>query len=243
MTSGKRLARTGDWGVNGDRTPGLARKRACWCLPALFLLLASLPGNAEIIDRIAVSVGDRVITTSDLTREIRVTAFLNGVKPDFSPAAKRATADRMVEQKLVQKELESSRFPTPQPEDVLPALDEFKKRFYPTEADYERGLEEYGIADQDVRNALLWQRTLLEFVEVRFRPSVQVTDQQIQDYFEKTVVPAARVAHPSEPVSLADYRDQIEKTLTGQREDEEMDSWLREARRRTEIIYHDEALQ
>jgi peptidyl-prolyl cis-trans isomerase SurA len=212
--------------------------------PLLFLAIAlSLSAHAEIIDRIAISVGDRVITTSDLDREIRVTAFLNGVKPDFSPAGKRATAERMVEQKLVRRELESSRYPTPQPNDVLPALDEFKKRFYPNQGDFEHALAQYGITEQNVKDELLWQRTLLEFIEVRFRSGVQVTDRQIQDYFDKVVAPAARAAHPGQPVSLADYRDQIELTLTGRGEDREMDSWLKEARRRTEIVYHEEALQ
>ena len=210
----------------------------------LLLALTLAPTlSADIIDRIAVSVGDRVITTSDLDREIRVTAFLNGVKPDFSPANKRATADRMIEQKLVERELENGRYPTPQPADVLPALDDFKKRFYPKEADYQRALDEYGITDADVKAALLWQRTLLEFIEVRFRPSVQLSDQQVQEYFDKVVAPAAKAAHPDQPVSLDDYRAQIEQTLTGQREDEQMDTWLREAKRRTEIVVHQEALQ
>jgi hypothetical protein len=210
----------------------------------LILALALIPPiSAEIIDRIAVSVGSSVITTSDLDREIRVTAFLNGVKPDFSAASKRTTVDRMVEQKLVERELENGRYPTPQPADVLPALEDFKKRFYPGQGDYERALAAYAITDQDVKNMLLWQRTLLEFIEVRFRPSVQISGQQIQDYFDKVVAPAARAGHPSQPVALEDYRAQIEQTLIGQREDEEMDTWLREARRRTEIITHPEALE
>jgi len=61
------------------------------------LLVAGL--HAEIIDRIAVSVGNQAVTTSDIDREIRVTALLNRSQPDFSPAARRATADRMVEQR------------------------------------------------------------------------------------------------------------------------------------------------
>jgi peptidyl-prolyl cis-trans isomerase SurA len=209
----------------------------------LILALAVLPLSSEIIDRIAASVGNSVITTSDLDREVRVTAFLNGLKPDFSAAAKRTTADRMVEQKLVERELENGRYPTPQPADVQPAMDDFRKRFYPAEADYQRALAAYGISDQDVRTMLLWQRTLLEFIEVRFRPGVQLTDQQTQDYFDKVVAPAARAAHPGQTISLEDYRDKIEQTLIGQREDEEMDAWLREARRRTEIVIHPEALQ
>jgi hypothetical protein len=208
-----------------------------------FLLsLLAVSASAAIVDRIAVSVGSRVITTSDLDREIRVTALLNGVQPDFSPAAKRATVERMVEQKLVRRELESSRYPVPEPDSVLPALADFRKRFYPDDTDYQRALAQYGGTNQDVLDELLWQRTLLEFVEVRFR-SVEVSDRDIQDYFDKVVAPAARAAHPGQPVALEDYRDQIERTLTGSREDQEMDNWLKEARRRTEIVYHEEALQ
>jgi hypothetical protein len=209
----------------------------------LLLLCLAVPLAAEIIDRIAISVGNHVITTSDIDREIRVTAFLNGVKPDSSAANKRATAERMVEQKLVQRELESSRYSTPKPADVLPALDEFKKHFYPRNDDFGRALSQYGITEPEVKEALLWQRTLLEFIEVRFSSGAQVSDQQVQEYFDNVVAPAARAAHPNQPVSLGDFREQIERTLAGQREDQEMDNWLKEARRRTPTVYHEEALQ
>jgi hypothetical protein len=44
-------------------------------------------------------------------------------------------------------------------------------------------------------------------------------------------------------VSLEDYRDQIVRTLTGQRADREMDTWLRDVRRRTNVVLHEEVLQ
>ncbi len=215
---------TGRWIVAG------ALAALCW-------------GRADIIDRIAVSVGSRVITTSDLDREIRVTAFLNGVKPDFSAAGKRAVVDRMVEQKLIHNELESARYPVPLSSEVEPELADFKKKYFPDEAAYQQALAAAGITDQDVREELLWQRTLLLFIDVRFRPGVQVSEQEMQEYFDKTVAPAARLAHPGEAPKLEDYRDQIEETLIGQKVDRDMDAWLQAARRRTPIVYHQEALQ
>lgn len=206
------------------------------------LLLAAVAG-AEIIDRVAVSVGNRVITTSDLDREIRVTAFLNGAKPDFTPQGKRATADRMVEQRMIRKELETSRYPTPSPNEVEPEFEEFRKKFYPDESAYRQALADYGITESDVKDELLWQRSLLLFIDIRFRPGVQVTDPDIQDYFEKMVAPAARAAHPGQPVTLDQYRDEIQEKLTGERVDQELDRWLQQVRRRTEIVYHPEALQ
>jgi peptidyl-prolyl cis-trans isomerase SurA len=208
------------------------------------MLLALAPlAHPEIIDRIAVSVGNRVITVSDILREIRVISFLDGVKPDLSVANQRATAGRMVEQKLIRRELETNRYPLPETSEIQSALDEFKKRQFATEQEYQRALESYGITEQEVKEELLWQRTLLLFIEMRFRPGVQVSDQEIQGYFEKVVEPAAKTAHPGEPVSLEDYRDQIEERLAGERVDKDMDAWLKQARDRTEIVFHEEAFQ
>jgi len=211
---------------------------------ALFLfLLLLLPAHADIIDRIAASVGSRVIAVSDLEREIRVTAFLNGVPPDFSSAARHQTAQRMIEQKLIQRELETSRYPVPDPSEIDPILTDFRTENFKDAEEYRNALKERGITEQDIRDELLWQRTLLRFIEVRFRPAVQVTDQEIQDYFDQVVAPAARTAHPGEPVALEDYRSEIEETLSGQRVDREVDAWLREARKRTEIVIHEDALR
>jgi hypothetical protein len=207
------------------------------------LLALDIGLQAVIIDRVAASVGNRVITASGVDRQIRVAAFQDGVKPDFAPAARRAAAERMVEQKLIERELSNSRYPLPDPAELLPALDQFRKDHFKDDRDYQRALAENGITEQDFKDLLLWQRTLLLFIEVRFDTGAQITDQEIQDYFEKTVKPAAQLAHPGEPVDLDDYRDQIEQTLAGHRADQQLDTWLKEARKRVEIVYHDEVFQ
>jgi len=148
----------------------------------------------------------------------------------------------MVEQKLIRRELETSRYPVPEPSEVEPAVAQLRKQ-YPNDEAWQRALADNGITEQDLKDELLWQRTLLLFIEVRFRPGVQVSDQEIDDYFHSVVEPAAKAAHPDEPVSIADYRSQIEEKLAGQRVDQEVDSWLKRARARAEIVYHEEAFQ
>jgi len=212
--------------------------------PMIVCLLAiSSLARAEIIDRVAVSVGNSVITTGDIDREIRVTAFLNGSKPDFSSATKRATAQRLIEQNLIRRELELTRFVTPEASAAMPMFLEFRKNQFPNEEAFQQALKEAGITEQDLQDELLWQLTLLNFVDVRFRPGVQVTDQELHDYFEKVVRPVAQAAHPGEPVQFEDYRSQMQETLNGSRADQEMDQWLRDARKRTDIVIHEEALQ
>jgi len=206
-------------------------------------LCGESPVSAEIIDRIAASVASSVITTSDVDRAIRVTAFQNGVDPDFHAANRRETAERLVEQKLIRREMELSRYPLPDPSEAGPLIEQLRMSRYKSDPEFQQALAVSGVTEQEVRGALLWELTLLRFIEVRFRPAVQVSDQDLQDYFEKVVRPAAEAAHPGQLVALEDYRDQMEETLAGQRADQEVSNWLKEARKRNEIVVHEEAFQ
>ena len=214
-------------------------------IPVVCAALAALaaPAQRQIIDRIAVSVGNRVVTQNDLDRAIRVAAFQDGVKLDFSAARKKAVAQALTEQKLIQIELESSRYPLPDPAEIAPAIEQFKKEHFKDDAAYRAALAEYGITEQDFRDMLLWQRTLLLFVQLRFETGAPVTETEIQQYFEKNVKPKAEAAHPGQPVLLEDFRGQIEQAISGQRTDQQVDTWLKEVRRRTHIVVHEEVLR
>ena len=207
------------------------------------LLGLTMAAQGEIIDRIAASVGNRVVTASDLDRQIRVAAFQDGVKPDFSALHKRATAESMIEQKLIQIELANSRYPLPDPAELTPAIEQFKTAHFKDDAAYHAALAAYGITEEDFKDLLLWQRTLLLFIQVRFETGVQVPAEDVEQYFIKTVKPAAEAAHPGQVVSLDDYREQIERKLTGQRADQQLDIWLRDVRKRTNVVVHEEVLR
>lgn len=199
--------------------------------------------QAEVIDRIAISVGNVVVTTSDIDRDIRIVSFLNGKKADFGAESRREAADRLVEQKLVQRELEATGYKPPAPEEIEPALEKFRKDFHPDEQRYRAALAEYGITDDDLRKALQWQRALLLFINERFRPGIQLNAQEIQEYFDKEFGPAARAAHPGQLVRLEDYREQAEEALMDRRVSEQLDQWISETKRRFPVMVHPEVFQ
>src|SRR5438874_7653368 len=120
------------------------RTGACW-----ILLLTAHMASAEIIDRIAVVVGNSVITESQLLREIRLTDFLNAQPLNFSREVKTKTADRLVEQTLMRKEIELSRYPPPDPAQVDRIIADLKKDRFPNQEQYRKALKEYGISDDD----------------------------------------------------------------------------------------------
>jgi len=206
----------------------------------LLLLTARLIG-ADIIDRIAISVGSQVITESQIELELRLTAFLNSDKLDLSDAEKKKAAGRLIEQALVKREMAFSRYPLPVLADADASLKEQKARFR-TEADYEQALKQYGIREDDLREHLLWELTLLRFIDYRFRPGIQISDFDVQTYYQQQLSKWREQGLQPIP-SPQDARPQIEEILTQQRIDRSLDTWLSEARTQVSIRYHDEALQ
>ena len=203
-------------------------------LGAALVLGCAVGLRGEIIDRIAVSVGNAVITQSEIEQEIRITAFLNSEPADFGGEARRKAAERLVEQKLVRREITLSRYPVPPAAEAEPRLKGLMAR-YPDGSVFRQALEKYGISERELLDHLLWQLTLLRFVDVRFRPGVQVSDEEVRAYFEKKVAPAS--------ASLDDVREKIEQVLIAERVDHDLDQWLKVARQRVGVEYRKEAFQ
>jgi hypothetical protein len=212
--------------------------------PATLSLLALLAfvSRGEIIDRVAVAIDDQVITLSRVDEDIRVTAFLNGEKPDFSAANRRAAADRLIEQILISREMDFARYPRPTSAEVAGALDREKARF-PSEQAYKEALASYGITEKDVQDALLRQSALLRFIDLRFKPEVEVRDIDVQTYYETVFLPAARRRGIWPDPPFDDVRAQCEEAVTEQLVNRRVDAWLKEARGRSRIIYEEGAFQ
>lgn len=207
------------------------------------LLLAALSARAEIIDRIAVTVGNRVITESDILREIRLTAFVNGDPVDTGAAARRQTAGRLVEQILIRREMELSSYPMPAPAEADPLLKQVKDQRFPGGKGYREDLRKYGIKEEDLREYLLRQAATLRFIDLRFRPGAQVSEQELTEYYEKRFVPEWQNKSKQLPPLLDEVRGRIEETVFAERVDGLLDAWLKETRGHTRIVYQEDVFR
>src|SRR5207248_11036960 len=138
--------------------------------------------HAEIVDRIAASVGNHVITESEVLEEIRVTAFLDGTPLDLSTDQKHKAVERLVDQELIRKEIVFTQFPFPSESDIKPLYAQVRDRF-PSESAYTAALHEYGLTDAEVRQHLQWQLMMLRFIEYRFQPGVQLSEADIESEY------------------------------------------------------------
>lgn len=204
----------------------------------LFLSLLSL-GHATLLDEVAITVANQAITQSEITREIRLSSLINGEQPDYSLESRRKAGDRLVEQALVKREMAFGSYP--------PIPDAQVEQIYASTVKARGGpekltnlLKEYDLTDKDLRDYLQWQLGLLQFIDLRFRPAVQVTEEDIQKYYRENV--AGQTTSKPNPPSLKELHDQINQKLTGERVDEQVDSWIKRGRSRTTIRYIDPSL-
>lgn len=214
----------------------MASQRLC----AVFL--AAVPfAQAVIVDRVAIIVGNAIVKDSDIDEDLRVTAFLNGESLMFNQAARKKAASRLIDQALIRKEIQSGDYPSAPVAEAQNVLANLKKRF-PDQAVYKKALASHGIDEDEVKDRLLWQLTVLRFIDGRFRPAALVTDEDVEKYYNQHQQ-QLRAANPGKPATLDALRAQIQDTLTGERVNELLDEWLSRRRQDTKIVYLEEALK
>lgn len=189
--------------------------------------------HAETLDRIAVSVGSEVITESQVILDLRVAAFLERKPVDLSNAAKRQSAERLVDQFLILREAVDSHVTLPSTEATAGLIAP-----YVAEANYQADLQRYGISEGDLGAHLLAGLRTLTFTDLRFRPEVQVSPEDLRSYYEKLPKPSA-----TPTPSFEESREQIEKLLVEQRVLDDLDKWLTMARAAVRIRYHEKAFE
>jgi hypothetical protein len=204
------------------------------------LVVGSLLSGAVVVDRIAVIVGRRIVKTSDIERDLRVSSFLNHQPLDQSPEARRKAAERLIDQELVRQELLAGQYAAPTGQDVTGFVDQLKRdRFGGSDARFRTELARYHLNEDQLKRQLLWQLTVLRFIDQRFRPGVLVTDEDVAAYYRDHRAELQK-AYPQNN-SLEALTPKIRETLTGEHINQAFEEWLAETRRAARIEYREQA--
>lgn len=203
------------------------------------LIIAALSLHATELDRIAVTVGKQVITESDIIRDLRVGAFLDHKPLDLGPEERRKSANRLVDQVLILQEASFSHISLPAKEEAAKLIDPVKEQYG---KEYASSLRKYGITEDDVLEHLLAGLRAMRYTELRFRPEVQYSEDDLRDFYF-TLTQKWKKQGESNIPGFDVSRDQVEKLLTGQRTAEALDRWLDAQRSETRIVYRDQAFR
>jgi hypothetical protein len=211
--------------------------------PAILILVIVLqaPG-AVVIDRIAVIAGKHAIKASDIERDLRITEFLNHTGLDLSAAARKKSADRLVDQSIIRNEMALGDYHRASDSDVDNMLGQVRhNRYADSEASLRQELTRYGLTEDELKEALLWQLTVLRFIDERFRPAVMVNDEEIRTYHTAHLAELKK-QYPRDS-SLATLTPAIRTLLQEQEVDQQFEAWLDGARKSEQIAYKDVTLK
>jgi hypothetical protein len=137
-------------------------------LASIIILVPLLPATGEVMDRVAVAVGNRAIKESQIHRDIRLTAFLNGTALDFSGPSKRKAADRLIDQTMIRAEMAKDSYPAPAEAEIDGVLDKIRQARFRSHPEYEQALKTYGITEPELKAHVAWQIQVLQFAGQRF---------------------------------------------------------------------------
>ena len=147
----------------------------------------------------------------------------------------------MIEQALIKREMELSRYPLPELSDAGESLKTLKA-MYPSESDFQSALESYEITADELTRRLWWQLTLLRFIDYRFRPGIQIPTPDVQAYYRQQVSEWEQKGTQPIP-TFEESRDQIEEILTQKQIDQSLEQWIKDTKNQVPIAYLDPALR
>jgi hypothetical protein len=184
--------------------------------------LLAAAAAAGVVDRVAVVVGTDVVTETEVLREVRLTQFQNGEPLELSPMARRAAAERLVDQILIRREMTIGGYRLPTDAEAAAMLRKFRQERFTSVSDFRAALDRYGISEAELRERLREQLAAIRFTDTRFHAGL----------------PAAPPADGAERLAEGSAAQPESGTV-----DQQMESWLREARSRVRVQFKKEAFQ
>ncbi len=215
-------------------------------LAALFLLLLLAPATraAEVVDRVAVAAGQDAITMSDILRHLRFRSIVSGVPVEDTEANRRQAAEQLLELLIVRRELELSRYSPPSMSEADKAIEDFLADMKWSREKLLAELSRSGFTEEEFRREMQARLTVARFIDYRFAPGVQVSDEEVRSYYDSEFLPAFRQSNAgaAEP-ALSAVRPMIERILATRKVNAAMEEWLRQTRQTLRIRYFDAAFR
>ena len=121
-------------------------------------------------------------------------------------------------------------------ENATPAtpIPPFCVKIFASPAEYEARKKQTGLSNAEIREMVTSQLYLSNYLDSRFRPSVEVDAKAIEDFYKTGVVPLAK-SRGQDPPTLEAARDYIQEALVQNGINEQADRWLKESRARLHV--------
>jgi hypothetical protein len=196
--------------------------------------------RAEILDRVAASIGDVAITQSDVEREYRLERFLDGQWPPPPPDSKtlEEARERLTYQKLLlEEETQDLSRQVALEKTATEELEGVRKRF-PSEQDYQSALQSLHMDEKQILTMLVDQQRILRIIEQRLRPAAAPATADVESYYRDVFTPEYTRTHGPPVPPLTEVKGQIEEILVQKKIDQLLASWLEELKPSRRVRFH-----
>ena len=204
----------------------------------LIALLMSVPLRlhaGELLDRMVATVNTHVILQSDWDDEIRFEAFMSGRKPeDVTAQQKKDALDRLIDQELLREQMRMTDLKPASADAIKKQIDDLKSEQLREHAGqtWAATLSQYSLTDKIVEEHVAAELEQFQLVDLRFRPSIQISDADVEKYYREQIVPKLPA---SDPISLNDAAPKIREILIQQKINQLLNSWLETLRSQAQI--------
>jgi hypothetical protein len=204
------------------------RRFAVFLMLAAMLLETSSSRGQQVIDRIVARVENDVILMSDIRQLAEYQVFVDG-----KAESDEQILERLIDQWIVRTEAAAARFPQPSDQDVERSLARLKRSFSDSDS-FEERKKQSGLTDEEILRQLKSQLYLSNYLDSRFRASIQIDDNAIAEFYKDRVVPRAE-SRGQTPPTLEAAHDFIQEALVQRAINEQSDKWLKESRSRVRV--------
>lgn len=215
---------------------------------ARYILLALALGTAaraeELLDRVAVSAGRQVVTLSAILRQLRWESLASGEPVRDTEENRRRAASRLIDQAIVLREIELSRYTPPSMAEAEAAIDDDLKQSGRTRGRLLDEIRKLGFSEEDFMREMQWRLSVSRFIDYRFAPGVQVTDEEVEQYYRGEYTPQFGKLNPGAAVpALDEVRAAVVRIVTTRKTNGAMEQWLTRMRESLRVTYFPGAFQ
>jgi hypothetical protein len=193
------------------------------------------------VDRVVAIVNDELILDSDVDQERRFAALLPYGEAS-GPYNRDAAIERLINRDLIlqQSELQPGNEITMAAaaadlDAVRKALPMCKEFHCETQAGWDRYLATEGFTEQSLTRLWRQRMEVMAFIELRFRMGIKISPQDIQTYYEKTMLPQYAAQHVTPP-PVKSISSRIQEVLLQEQVSNLLTDWLESLRAQGSVV-------
>ena len=204
---------------------------------SILLLIPLTAFAGEVIDGVIATVNRKPILQSEWDDAVRYEAFMQQKALRAVTEGDRVSAlERLIDRQLLESQMsDASRF-APSRDEVRVSLARLREQI-PSAKDnqaWQKMLSSYALKERDIEAGLRSETQMMNFIEVRLRPSVHVQPEEVEAYYRAQVLPDMEKLGVK-VVTLQELEPRIREVLVQQHIDQLLDTWLHNLRQQTPI--------